>query len=169
MTERHLDSDLILDLVHGRTVAQPADEAHLHGCADCRAEWELVRATARLGSGPLAPFDARRVAEAVRARLAESPQPIRQRGRWHLPLAAAAVLFLTVWLARPTAVDPESAVAGGAAAMVLHELDSLDVVQLELVLETIPPDEARASPIDLLPLGDLTADDLERVLRSMEE
>lgn len=167
MTERHLDSDLILDLVHGRPVAQPADEAHLQGCAECRAEWELVRATARLGSGPLAPLDSRRVAEAVRARLATAP--IRHRVRWHLPLAAAAVLFLTVWLARPTAVDPESAVAGGAAAMVLHELDSLDVVQLEMVLETIPPDEARARSIELLPLGDLTADDLERVLRSMEE
>jgi hypothetical protein len=164
MTESHVNPDLMLDALHAGAVLSAADESHLIGCSDCRAEWRLLRATARLGATHLQPFDAGRVAGGVRTRLAAPRRPVRQILGWPVALAAAAALLLAVWTLRPGTSNSVPEVP-----LVLHELDSLNVAQLELVLAGTPPESGQAGHAELLPLDELTSADLERVLRSMEE
>ena len=169
MIEGHLNPDLIPDAVHRRAELSPADEAHLLSCPECRVEWALVGETARLGVQQLDRFDAGRVATGVEARLAAARRPPRRIWRWPVGLAAAAALILAVWFSRPAPVKSTSPAAAVPIEMVLHELDSLNLAQLELVLATIPPEVGQTSHLELVALGDLNTDDLERVLRSLEE
>ena len=52
---------------------------------------------------------------------------------------------------------------------VLHELDGLSAPELEEVLQSIPPATEALDHVEMAPLSDLDANDLERMLRSMEE
>ncbi len=169
MIDGHLNPDLIPDAVHRRAELSPADEAHLRACLECRAEWALVSATARLGVEQLARFDAGQVAAGLQARLAAARLPSRRLWRWPVGLAAAAALILTVWYSRPGPIDSTAPAAAVPTQLVLHELDSLNLVQLEMVLATIPSEVGQTGHLELVTLADLHTDDLERVLRSLEE
>jgi hypothetical protein len=154
--------------VFGGTEPWTDEEArHLATCADCRAEWRLVQHGARLGSAVPAPL-VDRVIDGVRARLASAAaaerravQPIRawrRSRRWIIGLAAAAVLILAV---RFTASRSSDAVEPTA---ILTELEELTATELETVLG----DLETAGPADDGRLGDLDADELERVLQAWE-
>lgn len=139
---------------------------HLATCPECAAEWRLIGAASRLGA-TAPPIDAARVAAAVRARLAAEPRgatviPIaRPRQSWLWGLAAAAVVVLAVSLAR----RPSSpGIGGGAPGQVLSELDELSAAELETVLAELsePTGVADGS------MGDLSTDELQRVLRDWE-
>ncbi|MEZ4455481.1 MAG: hypothetical protein R2882_02865 [Gemmatimonadales bacterium] len=141
----------------------PAEREHLAACADCAVEWRLVSAAAHLGGGVR--IDAHRVAGAVRARLAVEPRPTRnpwvRRAAWVTGLAAAAALFFAV----RTVVRPEAAVP--AATMVLSELDGLNEQELETLLDDWSDETAKPSAA-VSGMGDLTADELERLLSGWE-
>ena len=42
-------SDRMPAVAHGQAGWSAEEQAHLAGCADCRAEWDLVSAASRLG------------------------------------------------------------------------------------------------------------------------
>jgi hypothetical protein len=174
MSAAHIETDRIAELSHG--AAWTTEEtAHLGECADCRLEVEVVAAARRLGTAQLAGFDARRVAAGVQSRLAARPDqaPVRgwHPGRWLAGLAAAAALVLAVRLGLPAGQGGASSAGGGSTPVVsiLHELDGLSAPQLEEVLQSIPPATDALDHVEMAPLADLTASDLERMLRSMEE
>ena len=166
MNDVHLDLDLITDLAHGGGALTAEQAAHLLACPACRAEWELVHAAARFGGSEVAGFDGLRVAAQVHLRLLEAPAPSRPIRWWPVVLAVAATLLIGLWSTGPARIDPIPAAFPVDSALVLHELDSLDVAQLERVLADIP---GETSHVEQLQLDDLTTEDLERVLRSMEE
>lgn len=87
--------DLLAELVNGRLDAelQLAVEAHVAECAECAAEVTLLRSLRpALMSGPV--VDTQRIAAAVRAQTAASPQrgPARQGTTWRLAIAAGALV-----------------------------------------------------------------------------
>jgi hypothetical protein len=176
MTECHIIADRMPAVVHGRAEWRPSEAAHLDSCSECRLEWQLVQAGYRLGATDLSDFDPARVVAAVASRLASVPAVSASRsvprvGRWMIGIAAAAALvMLTVRLTAPEAtrdvVRPEQVAADVA---VLHELDVLNAAELESVLETIPTTAGEAIHVEVTPIGELNATDLERVLQSMEE
>lgn len=147
-----------------------ADEAgHLAACADCAAEWRLQSATGHLGRR-LPPLDPARIATRLHQELAtDRPEvvPLTRRGpvRWALGLAAAAALILAVRMVGPSVGSgPADAVVPGG---VLSELDDLSGQELASVLEVIEADRPGPS-VEEPGLGDLTADELERLLRNWE-
>jgi hypothetical protein len=141
------------------------EEAHLGACADCRAEWELVRAAGRIGAGlpPLA--DRPEIAAAVLRRVAARPMPDRRRRtlRWAGGLAAAAGVTLAVWssLGREPAA-PSAAVAADETAVA-----PLSTAQVDSLLDADVP-LAGWSMLETPALGDLNTDELERLLRTWE-
>lgn len=176
MSATHLDAERMAELAGSGTAPSPAEAAHLAGCADCRFERAMLSTARRLGADRLAGFDPDRVAMRVRARLAgeaqEPPTPrVRHPGRWLAGLAAAAVVVFAVRMGVPR--NPETSGGGAdrgpATASVLYELDGLSEPQLEEVLESIPPAGEALDHLEMASLDDLDADDLERVLQSMEE
>lgn len=144
-----------------------ADLAHLEECPDCAAEWALVRAGAALGRAAGPALDAGRLAGAVLGRL-RAERDARRRSRrdasWAALLAAAAIA-LTVWTGRPERRAPTGAAPIESAALV-PELDSLDAVELKDVLDSFDaPLSERVIPVSPT-LGDLSDQELERVLRA---
>jgi hypothetical protein len=144
-----------------------ADMAHLEECPDCTAEWALVRTGASLGLDSGVALDADRLASAVLGRLrAEriARRRSRRRASWAVLLAAAAIA-LTVWTGRPERRPPAAAAPVESAALV-PELDSLDAVELKDVLDSFDaPLSERVIPVSPT-LGDLSDQELERVLRA---
>lgn len=150
----------------------PAEREHLDRCPDCAAEWRLMRAGAAVGAG-LPPFDAARIAVAVRGRLAAEPPapallPFRARAvRLAIGLAAAAALILAVGLAlrsRTAGVAPDST----AGVVVLSELEELSAGELEELLGALPAPVEVMMPSGAVGLSDLSAAELERVLAAWE-
>ncbi len=87
--------DLLPELVNGRLDAelQLAVEAHVAECAECAAEVTLLRSLRpALMSAPV--IDTQRIAAAVRAQTAASPQRVaaQRSAPWRLALAAAALI-----------------------------------------------------------------------------
>jgi hypothetical protein len=167
MTSCESMSDRMPAVAHGgEWTAGEAD--HLTTCPECAAEWRLIRASAAIAAG--IGFDADRVSERVRARLATDPPAatpvvsIRSRRRvgWLVGIAAAAALAV---FAVRAARSPAEVVAPDTA--MLTELDGLDVAELGEVLEdwkvvSWKPSESVSG------LGDLTAEELEQVLSGWE-
>src|SRR5512141_2950709 len=96
-------SDRMPLVAAGDDVWSAAELAHLEGCADCAAEWALVRTGEslgrRLGYSPDPDF----VASAVLGRL-KAARMARSRSRRDLAWAsvvAAAAIALTVWTGGP--------------------------------------------------------------------
>ncbi len=155
----------------------PEEEAHLAECADCRVEWELVSAAARLGTDLEPALDAHHVSQRVLGRLRDARARDRERRRgWTLVgLAAAAAVLLAVWTGRPArpAGTGSGAAAGpaevGQVSIPLPELDSLGAPQLEAVLDSLDATFA-ASPTNTGPagLGDLDPFELQQILDSLE-
>ncbi len=175
MSTAHIVADRLAGSA-GRTAWSEAEAAHLASCADCRLELELVAVARRLGTVPLAGFDPKRVATGVLLRLATAPaelpaRAVRHPVRWLAALAAAAAVMLVVSRRAPSGpADLSDRGHGGALVVsVLHELDGLSEPQLEEMLQSMPPAIRALDHVEMAPLSDLNATDLERVLRSMEE
>jgi len=143
-----------------------AERAHLETCAECAGEWAVVRTGESLGRGQDYAPDADRMARAVLGRLrAERVARGRslRRATWAAALAAAAIA-LTVWTGRPDERRPVAASVESAA--LVPELDSLDAGELKDVLDSFDaPLSERATPAAPT-LGDLSNEELERVLRA---
>jgi len=160
-------SDRMPEVARGSAAWDAAESAHLAACAECRAEWEVIRAAVGVGAGVEREFDAAGAARGVVARLR------RERPFYHRPLvrtmvglaaAAAVVLFLY----HPAPSPTPATVPVPAAASLLPELDSLSVEELTLLADAVEP------PLSETPLGDdpsltdLDTTQLTRVLRSLE-
>ena len=176
MNATHIDTDRLAEQAHDGSDWTATDAAHLAGCADCRLELEVIAAAGRLGAAQLAGFDASRVAAGVRRRLAAEPgrpaaRVVRHPAWWLAGLAAAAAVVLAVRMGMPNGSGNSSEASQGAsvAVSILHELDGLSAPQLEEVLQSIPPATAALEHVEMAPLSNLDANDLERMLRSMEE
>lgn len=162
-----------MPLVAGAGDAWSAAElAHLETCPDCAGDWALVRAGEALGRDRDFAADADGLARVLLGRLREEriarARSVR-RATWAAALAAAAI-FLTVWTGRPDAPPPAPAPVGSAAAVetaaLVPELDSLDAGELKDVLDSFDaPLSERAMPVAPT-LGDLSDQELERVLRA---
>lgn len=155
-------SERIPAVAHGRTAWTEAERRHLAECAECAAEWELVRTAAGLGlevehtlaSEPLA----ERVLEGLR-RPQVSRRPRVRRLVWAAPAVAAAVLML-VFRSGPTPeTDP-------AALSLLPEIAWLETDDLQALLDILPAGNGWS--YDMQSLEDLTEEELEGILRSME-
>src|SRR4030095_3266183 len=70
------------------------ERAHLGACADCSAEWALIRSTRALGADVVADLNAHHVTERVLGRLRAARAVAGERRRWLAVagLAAAAAL-----------------------------------------------------------------------------
>lgn len=176
MSGSHIDTERLTDSAVRGPAWTDAEAEHLAGCSECGFELEILAVARRLGTTRLAGLDLERVAGRVRRRLESEPQSVTKRvggqaGRWLLGLAAAAAVVLAVRTRLPNGPDgfgrmePPALVEGS----VLQELDGLSEPQLEELLRSIPPASEALDHVEMVPLGDLTSSDLERVLRSMEE
>jgi len=170
MSTPHIDPDRLADTALGNAMLSDAESAHLAGCAECRLEHELVSAAGRLGGVETASLSGARVAEVVRHRLANEPPARRApvRATWLVGLAAAAALALAVWYGATRAPSGPTGVVP-VEVSVLHELDDLAEPELEAVLESIPLAAGAVFHPEPATLEELNVNDLERLLRSMEE
>jgi hypothetical protein len=176
MIECTMLSDRMVEVLHHGKPWTELEAAHLAACPDCSAEWEAVSRTASLGR-ELPPLDSAVITARIKQRLAagnghETEVLVFRRHpvtRWALGLAAAAALTFAVVRGRHR--DPRLVPTGGptsvaaAAAPLLTELDELSAPELEVVLKDWQTDEAGVTGNGL---GDLTSDELERLLRSWE-
>ncbi len=169
MTECERISDRMAE-VAARTSGWTVGEAgHLARCADCAAEWRLHDVAGRLG-GRLPVLDPARIAGRLHRELAAGRPDVlplirRRPVRWAIGLAAAAALVLAVRMAGPSGGSGPAVPVIQAA--VLSELDDLSGQELASVLEVVEADRPGPS-VDESGLGDLTADELERLLRNWE-
>lgn len=164
-------SDRMPAVAHGQAGWSAEEQAHLAGCADCRAEWDLVSAASRLGLDVAAGLDAYHVSQRVIGRLkAERGRRGRQIGWAVGGLAAAAAVAIAVWPGRPGRhVSPSVAVPVAAAALPLPELDSLRTPELQAVLDSLDGSlGSTVQGVDTGDLDDLDAHELQHVLDGME-
>jgi predicted anti-sigma-YlaC factor YlaD len=160
----------MVEILHWGASWTRDEESHLATCADCRAEWGLLQATARLGS-QLAPPDVQGLAGAVRERLREAPAvvvlPLRARRRWErwtLGLVAAATILFAVGLGVSRWGVRDEVTQG----VVLGELEDLSTSELETVLGDLDQPSDVVMPAGPVGLSDLTVDELEQILASWE-
>lgn len=167
MTECTRLSDRMAAVAHGRVDWSAEEAAHLGACAECGAEWRVMRVGALVGAevARTLPTDflATRVVAAVRA--GRSSRGWWARLRWVvLPAAAAATVALLVLPGGRDAASSGSA-AGTVEVGVLPELESLDATALESVLELLPATDA---PVEIRGFDELSDDEVTQLLTSLE-
>jgi hypothetical protein len=158
-------------VAHGAAAWTAEEQAHLAGCADCHAEWDLVAAASRLGLDVAAGLDAHHVSERVLGRLRVERGRRGRRVGWAVGgLAAAAAVLIAVWPGRPVGrVAAPVAAPVAAAAFPLPELDSLATPELQAVLDSLNGSlGSTVQSVDTGDLDDLTAQELQHVLDGME-
>ena len=163
MTECTRLSDRMPAVAQGVTRWSASDESHLARCADCTAEWTLVRRTSASGRKVAQALDANRVAERVVAALREpAPTPALTRVlRWAVPVALAASLMLV--LLRPGAPEPPQGESGITLSL-LPEAETLSEAELESVIGLLPVlDSADPGHTD-----SLTDEELDLMLQDFE-
>ncbi|MGH7507954.1 MAG: hypothetical protein ACREMZ_00605 [Gemmatimonadales bacterium] len=166
-------SDRIPAVVLGRTGWTPEEVRHLSQCESCRREWELVRATSRLGESMDLPGDVAATAEAVLHRLRHQQDRGNRVARVIMMAGvAAAAIVAAVWLGvgdrMPTSPSPVTPSVAGRLEIPLPELESLQPAELDSVLETMDEPPAAGFTIGDPGLPDLDSDELQRVLDSWE-
>lgn len=170
MTDTHL-SDRMPEVARGDSAWAASEAAHLDRCADCAAEWLLVRTT--VAAAPAPAVEADRVAARVLDRLRAERQvlPIASHRRWRrwvvgLAAAASVALAVTIWQpwtlgTAPVAIEP------ARERTLLPELDALLEAELEVVLAALEPEPVE--PLGAVPrIGDLTDEELELLLEEVE-
>ena len=137
-----------------------ADELqHLNACSSCRREWEVVRATGRLGDRAAAEVDISALTQAVLQRRSRTAATWRKRKAWGLAgLAAAAALAGILWTGRtdPPLPGPASAPIVSGLQIPLPELEELQPAELDSVLRGM---DQSAPDIDTLETSDSRAID----------
>ncbi|HEX6615261.1 MAG TPA: hypothetical protein VF046_03075 [Gemmatimonadales bacterium] len=193
MTPCMLLSDRIPEVAAGRSRWTADDERHLAGCADCRAEWDLLRAAARLADSYRAP-DPSATAAAVTQHLRTARSSHRgRRTVWVTAVLAAAVVAFVVWsglgrdnpvrpvsppaiavappptAAAPTPADHAPAAPSGATdGFPIPELDSLSTEALDSMLRVLDEPLARAAAWELPDVGDPGDQLLEQAITGRE-
>ena len=168
-------SDRIPVVAHGRAVWTPQEADHLASCGDCRAEWELVVATSRLGMGLPDGLSAETLAARALARLAADRLAARARvRRWMaVGLAAAAAIVVAVLLQRapaPSAPGPIAAVPGSAPVVTAPSPAPGGTAPGSAPVATLPrPAPVAAQELALPGLEDLSADELDSLMQVLEE
>ncbi len=140
------------------------ESAHLAACAECRAEWELVTATIRLGrkAPQVGPPDA--IATAVLRRVAEDRRSSTRRRFWGLGLAAAAFGGI-IWAGdRPEPGAPPVATIENT----MPDPEPLETAEVDSMLEALDASQLGASALDEPSLSDLDTNELEQVLSTLE-
>jgi anti-sigma factor RsiW len=151
-------------IAHGLARWSPVDESHLAECADCAAEWTIVRAAAASGRSAARSLDSARIADRVLESL-RKPAPPRVASRlrrWAVPVALAAVLTLVFVRRRaPEAPDPQTATV---TLSLLPEAEVLSDAELESVIRLIPV----ADPADPGATDSLSDEELTTMLQDLE-
>jgi hypothetical protein len=139
-----------------------AEDSHLKSCAECAAEWGVVRGVAALGSDLHRSIDTARIAEGVLVSLrSPAPRPGWSRhARWAVPVAMAAGLLLM--LVRPRDAEVVNEVEAVTLTL-LPEAESLSDTDLESVIRLIPI----ADPADV-GVEALTDEELTVMLQDLE-
>jgi hypothetical protein len=172
MTDLGHLSDRMPEVASMRDEWSEVEQAHLQHCAECRSEWALVQATSALGAGFRYEPDPDAIADAVRRRLRETPAASAARGsHWWAAGLAAASIALFVWGGRahqPVGSSSTAQRVGGEvqSAFAMPELDSLGTGELTAVLDSFDGPLSGRSTVGAQGLGDLTDQELERVLRA---
>lgn len=166
-------SDRIPAVVLGRAEWTLQEVRHLNECLACQQEWEIVRATSRLGEGVAEKLDPDTVASSLLQRLRRDQEVQRLRRTWTVGgLAAAAAIAVALWtgaLNSPTeSAFRSGSRAGWQLAIPLPELETLHQAELDSVFQTMDEPNATASNEEEPDLHDLNSDELERVLDSWE-
>jgi hypothetical protein len=147
------------------------EAAHLGACAECAAEWALVRSAQALGTDLGNGLSAHHVTERVlgRLRAERAAARTRRRGMVLAGLAAAGALALTVWTWPSGDASRPAPLAVAGADLTLPELDSLHTPELEALLLTMDRASDDAA-MDLVPVppGDLDDGELDGVLEALE-
>lgn len=172
-----MDCDALLDLMperaSGRIDWPEGAEAHLTGCVECRRSWAVIQAGSRLGAAAAIGVDGDRIGRLVLARLAEARiHDRRRRGwTWGTLLAAAAALLLVVYPGRvpSNGTAPVAGVAGASSFSVpLLELQDLDASELKTIDDQLDGALSAGGSVGAPHLEELTPDEMQRVLNSME-
>lgn len=164
MSECRFLSDRMPQVGSGRTAWTTDEAAHLSACRSCQDEWQLVRATSRLGLEIAQALEPGSISGAVLQRIAEDRVARSRRRAWSfMALAAAAMIALVVWSDRP--VPPESPPPVMARLQIpLPELDALQPAELDSVLQTMDEPLVNGSAVESPDLGDLDREELQNVL-----
>lgn len=167
MTDPTHLSDRMPAVAAQRDTWSPAELAHLAGCAECRSEWVLVRSGHALGEEFRYEPDPDAIADAVAGRLREPVAPVGHRRRWWAAGLAAASVALFLWGGRMHDRLPPAADGGELhSAFAMPELDSLSTGELKDVLDSFDSPLSERRGVGAQGLGDLTDQELERVLRA---
>lgn len=159
--------DRMPDVASGVSRWSAEEQGHLDGCADCRAEWELLAAARRLGAAVEREYDGAGAARVVAARWRLHPtgaEVVRRRVFYSVLTAAAAILLVILG----TQVLPSRSSDTPASPIFLTELDSLTTDELVLVADGLDVPFTQLEMLEEAPLSDLDTVQLGRVLRSLE-
>jgi predicted anti-sigma-YlaC factor YlaD len=158
-------SDRLPEVARGSARWTPEEAAHLAACAECRAEWELVAATIRLGGRAPQGEHPDAIATAVLRRVAEDRRSRARRRFWGLGLAAAAALAGVIWAGdRPEPGVPPVATIENT----MPDSEPLGTAELDSMLEALDASQLGASALDEPSLNDLDTNELEQVLSTLE-
>jgi negative regulator of sigma E activity len=171
MTDCERLSDRMPDVALHRAAWSAEEAAHLAGCAECRAEWDLVQATQRLEQRAPS-VDPAAIAASVQRRLA-AERVARRRTRWILAAAGSAAAAAAVALAVVAEREERPAIAPHAVAeaeplVPLPELEGLDTAQLDTLLHALDEPFGGTSTLESSTLGDGAEDELEWILATWE-
>jgi len=167
-------SDRMPVVVLGQTGWTPDEIGHLDECESCRREWELLQLAGRVGEEAGRSLDPAAITVGVLRRL-ESEREVRRlrRRTWSFGgLAAAAALVAALWGGGlqdgPSKISRSGTTVAERLSIPLPELESLEPAELDSVLQTMDEPMVSGSTGDDPALGDLSNDELERVLDSWE-
>jgi anti-sigma factor RsiW len=157
-------SDRMPEVARGSARWTPEEAAHLAACADCRAEWELVTATIRLGGRAPQGEHPDAIATAVLRRVTEDRRSRRRRRFLGVGLAAAAALAGVIWAGD----RPEPGAPPVAIESTMPDTEPLEAGELDSMLEALDASQLGASALDEPSLNDLDTNELEQVLSTLE-
>lgn len=163
-------SDRMPAVAAGREAWSVDDRRHLEGCADCAAEWQLVRAARALGASRSLGSDT--MADTVLARVREAERMGRRRivqVGGLVGLAAAAALAVSVLVRQPGVPVPAAGTPGPVPLELrLAELDGASDEELGVVLAEFDPPISGEQSVGV-GLDALEDSDVQRALSAWEE
>jgi hypothetical protein len=165
-------SDRMLAVALHRTEWTPVEAAHLAGCAECLAEWELVLAARALDESAPTVSNLSALPATLQRRLA-ADRAARARARRAWSFAGAAVAAAAILAAVVTQRDAGPAgdartVAEAEVLVPLPELEGLETAQLDTLLQSLDRPFAGTSTLDASTLGEHEDGELEQVFAIWE-
>ena len=165
-------SDRMPEVALHRAEWTPDEAAHLAGCADCLAEWELVLAARALDETAPTVSDPSALTATLQRRLAEDrARRIRARRAWSFAAAAAVAAAILAAVVTQRDAGPSAGartVAGAEPLVPLPELEGLGTAQLDTLLQSLDRPFAGTSTLDASTLGEYEDGELEQVFATRE-